>query len=92
MERLKKSRFARRVRRVVVSISEKAKASTRGLESKSNDIEGEEKGQGEGTDIVAHVSHALTASVEEVHWPSAAFGAVASAVGILLICTVSGRR
>ena len=93
MEKLKKSRFARRVRRVVVSISEKAKASTRGLlESKLNDGEGDKKGQGEDTDIVAHVSHALTASVEEVHWPSAAFGAVASAVGILLICTVSGRR
>ena len=93
LEKLKKSRFARRVRRVVVSISEKAKASTRGLlESKLNDGEGDKKGQGEDTDIVAHVSHALTASVEEVHWPSAAFGAVASAVGILLICTVSGRR
>ena len=92
IERLKKSRFARRVRRVVVSISEKAKASTHGLESESRNIKGDEKGQGEGSDIVANMSHALTTSVEEVHWPSAAFGAVASAVGILLVCTVSGRR
>ena len=92
MERLKKSRFAQRVRNVVVSISEKAKASTRGLESESNDIGDNKKGEGVGTDIVANVSQALNASVEEVHWPSAAFGAVASAVGILLICTVSGRR
>ena len=92
IERLKKSRFARRVRRVVVIISEKAKASTRGLESESRDIKSDEKGQEEGNDIVANVSQALTARVEEVHWPSAAFGAVASAVGILLICTVSGRR
>ena len=93
MERLKKSRFARRVRRVVVSISEKAKASTREIESsESPDIKGDEKGQGERSDIVANMSHALTTSVEEVHWPSAAFGAVASAVVILLICTASGRR
>ena len=91
VERLKRSRFARRVRNVVVSITQKARAT--GSKDDSKEIDGEEKAQtGSTTDAVAVVSHAIATSVEEVHWPSAALGAVASAVGILLICTVTGRR
>ena len=91
VERLKRSRFARRVRNVVVSITQKARAT--GSKDDSKEIDGEGKAQtGSTTDAVAVVSHAIATSVEEVHWPSAALGAVASAVGILLICTVTGRR
>jgi len=90
MERLKKSRFAKRVRNVVVGISEKAHAKK--SKSDSQDTKGDEETQDEHSNTVAIVSHALTATVEEVHWPSAAFGAAASAVGILLICSVAGRR
>ena len=90
MERLKRSRFARRVRNIVVSITEKSNANGTKGDSKDN---GEENAQARtATDAVAVVSHAITTSIEEVHWPSAAFGAVASAVGILLICAVTGRR
>ena len=91
VERLKRSRFARRVRNVVVSITQKAHAT--GSKDDSEEINGEENArEGSTTDAVAAVSRALTARVEEVHWPSAALGAVASAVGILFICTVTGRR
>ena len=91
VERLKRSRFARRVRNVVVSITQKAHAT--GSKDDSEEINCEENAQeGSTTDAVAVVSRALTARVEEVHWPSAALGAVASAVGILFICTVTGRR
>ena len=91
VERLKRSRFARRVRNVVVSITQKAHAT--GSKDNSKAIDGEENAQaGSAADAVAVVSDAVATSIEEVHWPSAALGAVASAVGILLICTVTGRR
>ena len=92
VERLKRSRFARRVRNVVVSITQKAHA-TGSSKDDSKEISGEENAQKRSTtDAAAVVSHAIATSIEEVHWPSAALGAVASAVGILLICTVTGRR
>ena len=72
VERLKRSRFARRVRNVVVSITQKAHA-TGSSKDDSKEISGEENAQKRSTtDAAAVVSHAIATSIEEVHWPSAA--------------------